>query len=151
MELLEKDKVENEIQALLVVPQNDRLYDYYINGHQDRRVMLQKKMLQFCIDLCHLHAAEIRQAIHELTPFIIYPKDQEFSVLQRRAPPPPNMREMLLPMGRLVREDKIDHTKENKNFIDTLGNNYSVWREFNIYLDELKKKSANKAFENPFR
>ena len=150
MELTSKDKVENEILALLVVPRSDKLYDYYINGLQDKRVMLQKKMLQFCVDLCPKYSLEIRKCISEIRPFIIYPKESVFKELSEKDPPKLNRRQILFPMGKLVREDKIDLSKENENIVSSWSKNYSIWEEYNIFIDQEKQK-INKNLLKLFR
>jgi len=118
MELTAKDKVENVIQALLVSPKNDRLYEYYINGLPDKRVMLQRKMLQFCVELCPDHSEDIRRCIVELHPFIIYPQEQRFNELKENDPPKISRRKLLFPMGKPVREDRIDFSKESGDQIN---------------------------------
>jgi hypothetical protein len=143
MELTVKDKVENVILAILVSPRNDRLYDYYINGLPDKRVMLQRKMLQFCIDLCPGHAAEIRRCIFELHPFIIYPPDNQFDELKENDPPKINRRDLLFPMGKKVKSDQIDLSKNNEDSIKQWAKNFSIWKKYNVHLDTEKKKSKN--------
>ena len=145
MELTAKDKVENRIQALLVMPKNNRLYEYFIDGLPDKRTMLQRKMLQFCIDLCPIHAAEIRRCIFELIPFIIYPDRQEFSELKENDPPKINRRSVLFPLGKKVKEDKIDLSKENEDEIKKMARNYSIWDKYNIHL-ETKIRNNKKNF-----
>jgi hypothetical protein len=147
MELTAKDKVENVIRALLVIPRNVRLYDYYINGLSDKRVMLQRKMLQFCVDLCPDHAAEIRRCIFELHPFIIYPQDNSFKELQENDPPKINRRDLLFPMGKLVRADKIDLSKENENHVKEWAKNFSIWERYNIHIDAEKRKKGKSLFD----
>jgi hypothetical protein len=147
MELTAIDKVENVILALLVSPRNNRLYDYYINGMQEKRVMLQRKMLQFCIDLCPDHAAEIRRCIFELHPFIIYPQEQKFNELKENDPPKINRRALLFPMGKLVRDDKIDLSKENEDNIKKWAKNFSIWDKYNIHIETEKKKTAKNLFD----
>ena len=147
MELTVKDKVANEIEALLVIPRNNRLYDYYINGLEDKRVMLQRKMLQFCIDLCPAHAAEIRRCKFEIHPFIIYPQDNVFNELKENDPPKINKRNILFPMGNLVREDKIDLSKENEDQVKKMSDNFSIWKKYNAHLDMQKKKSGKNLFD----
>jgi len=146
MELTNKDKIENEILAILVIAQNNRLYNYYINGLQDRRIMLQRKILQFCIDLCPDHASEIRRCIFEMHPFIIYPKDNTFNELQEKSPPKINRRTVLFPMGKQVKANKIDLTKENEDGIKKLAKNFSIWDTYNIHLDIEKQKSGKNLF-----
>jgi hypothetical protein len=140
MELTAKDRVENIILAILVSPRNNRLYDYYINGLSDKRVMLQKKMLQFCIDLCMNHAAEIRRCIFELHPFIIYPQDNLFLELKENDPPKLNRRELLFPMTKKVKEGQIDLSKENEDSIKKCSKNFSIWEKYNIHIDAEKHK-----------
>ena len=142
MKLTAEDKTENDILALLVSPKNDRLYEYYINGLPDKRVMLQRKMLQFCIDLCPNYAAEIRKCIFELTPFIIYPENQEFKELKENAPPKINKRNILFPMGVKVREDKIDLAKENEDSIKKISKNFLIWDKYQIHIESQKRKTA---------
>ena len=144
MELTDKDKVENDIMAILVVPRNNRLYEYYINGLPEKRVMLQTKMIQFCIDLCPNHAAEIRRCIYELIPFVIYPLEQIFNEMKENDPPPLNKRNLLFPMGKKVKEDKIDLIKEKEDSIKSIANNFSIWEEYNIHIDKEKVKSGKK-------
>jgi hypothetical protein len=146
MQLTGKDKVENEIMAVLVIPQNDRLYDYYINGFPDKRVMLRMKMLKFCVDLCPSHAGEIRKSVFELTPFVIYPPDERFEELQDKAPAPLNMRNLLFPMGKLVWEDKIDPSKDNEDAVKKVAKNFSIWESYNIHIESEKKKQYKGLF-----
>jgi hypothetical protein len=146
MELTPQDKIENVILALLVSPRNNRLYDYYINGMPEKRVMLQMKMLQFCINLCSDHAAEIRRCIFELHPFIIYPLEQKFNELKENFPPKINRRNLLFPMGKLVREDKIDLSKENEDNVKKIAKNFSIWDKYNIHIESEKKKTAKSLF-----
>ena len=140
MELTEKDKVENKIEALLVVPRNNRLYDYYVNGTNDKRVMLQRKMLQFCIDLCPAYAMEIRKCISELHPFIIYPQEQKYCELKENDPPKINRRDLLFPMGKLVREDRIDLSEEKEDEANEWSKNFPIWAKYNVFIDSEKKK-----------
>jgi hypothetical protein len=147
MELTAKDKVENVIEALIVIPRNNRLYDYYINGSDDKRVMLQKKMLQFCIDLCPDYTAEIRKCIFEITPFIIYPQEQLFNRLKETDPPKLNKRNILFPMGNLVREDKIDLSKDKEDTVQKFAKNFSIWERYNIHIDNAKNKTTPKFFK----
>ena len=142
MELTPEDKVENLILAILVIPRNDRLYDYYINGQSDKRVMLQRKMLQFCIDLCHDYAGEIRKCIFELHPFVVYPQENKFTELKENDPPKVNRRNLLFPMGELVRKDKIDLTKENEDHVKKLAKNFSIWEKYNVYIENEKRKTS---------
>jgi hypothetical protein len=143
MELTAKDKAENTILAMIVVPKNDRLYHYFINGGQDRRAMLQRKMLEFCLSLCPGRAKEIRKAIFQLTPFIIYPEDNIFEALKEQDPAAINRRELLFPMGGLVREAKIDRSKKEDD-IQKIGKQFSIWEEYGIHLDNMKKDKAKK-------
>jgi hypothetical protein len=149
MELTTKDKVENVILAILVSPRNDRLYDYYINGLPDKRVMLQRKMLQFCVDLCPSHAAEIRRCIFELHPFIIYPPESQFDELKENEPPKINRRDLLFSMGKKVKSDQVDLSKDNEDSIKQWAKNFSIWEKYNIHLDTEKKK--NKSLFDMFR
>lgn len=144
MELTAKDKVENVILALLVSPKNDRLYEYYINGLPEKRVMLQRKMLQFCVDLCPAHSDEIRRCIFEIHPFIIYPQEQEFNELKENEPPKINKRNLLFPMGKKVRADKIDLSKEKENAVKKWARNFSIWEKFNVRIDEEMKRSRKR-------
>ena len=146
MELINTDKIENVIQAILVSPRNTRLYDYYINGLPDKRVMLQRKMLQFCINLCPDHAAEIRRCIFELHPFIIYPQDSQFNELKENDPPKINKRLLLFPMGKKVKEDKIDLSKETQDSTKKWSKNFSIWEKYNIYIDSEKHKHEKNLF-----
>ena len=146
MELTKKDKAENVIMALLVSPKNNRLYEYYINGLPDKRTMLQSKMLQFCIDLCPSHSAEIRKCIYEMHPFIIYPQEQGFNELKEKEPPKINRRSVLFPMGKMVKADKIDLTKEKEDTIKNLSRNFSIWDNYNIRLATEMRKSKKKEF-----
>jgi hypothetical protein len=147
MELTAKDKVENVILAILVSPRNNRLYDYYINGLPDKRVMLQRKMLQFCVDLCPGHAAEIRRCLFELRPFIIYPQDNIFRELKENDPPKINRRNLLFPMGKLVRADKIDLSKENEDHVKKWSKNFSIWEKYNIHIETEKRKAGKSIFD----
>jgi len=150
MELTAKDKVENVISAIIVIPHNNRLYDYYINGQEDKRVMLQRKMLQFCIDLCPKYATEIRKSIFELQPFIIYPQSQVFSKLQENDPPKIKKRSILFPMGKLVKEDKIDLQKEKETTMNKWAKNYSIWKNYNVRLEQEKIPQSKKLLNNRF-
>jgi len=147
MELTAEDKVENEINAIIVIPRSNRLYDYYINGLEDKRVMLQRKMLQFCIDLCPAHASEIRRCIFEILPFIIYPQENQFKELKENDPPKLNKRKVLFPMGKLVREDKIDLSREKEDNIKKWAKNFSIWKKYNIHLDTQKRKNGRTLFD----
>jgi hypothetical protein len=147
MELIAKDKVENVILAILVSPRNNRLYDYYINGLPDKRVMLQKKMLQFCIDLCPDYAAEIRRCIFEFHPFIIYPQDNQFNELKENDPPKINRRALLFPLGKKVKEDQIDLSKENEESVKKWSKNFSIWEKYNIHIDSEKRKHGKSLFD----
>jgi hypothetical protein len=143
MELTTEDKAENTILAMIVIPKNDRLYHYFINGSQDRRTMLQRKMLEFCLNLCPGHAKEIRKSIFQLIPFIIYPEDNIFEALKEQDPVAINRRELLFPMGKLVREDKIDLAKK-ENEIQKIGKQFNIWEKYGVHLDNMKKEEANK-------
>jgi hypothetical protein len=143
MELTVKDKAENTILAMIVVPKNDKLYHYFINGQADKRIMLQRKMLEFCLNLCPNHAKEIRKAIFQLTPFIIYPEDNIFEALKEQSPPAINHRELLFPMGKLVREDKIDLSKKEDD-IQKIRKQFNIWEKYGIHLDNMKKNEAKK-------
>jgi hypothetical protein len=143
MELTVKDKAENTILAMIIIPKNDRLYNYYINGQADKRTMLQRKMLEFCLNLCPNHAKEIRKAIFQLTPFIIYPEDNIFEALKEQDPAAIKRRELLFPMGKLVREDKIDLSKK-EDVIKKLRKQFNVWEKYGIHLDNMKKAEVNK-------
>jgi hypothetical protein len=147
MELTAKDKVENIILAILVSPRNTRLYDYYINGLSDKRVMLQRKMIQFCIDLCPDHAAEIRRCIFELHPFIIYPQDSQFNELKENDPPKINRRALLFPLGRKVKEDQIDLSKENEEHIKEWAKNFPIWEKYNIQIESDERKHGKNLFD----
>jgi hypothetical protein len=147
MELTAKDKVENVILAILVTPRNNRLYDYYINGLADKRVMLQRKMLHFCIDLCPDHAAEIRRCIFELHPFVIYPQDNLFNELKENDPPKINRRDLLFPMGKLVRADKIDLSKEEEDHVKKFSKNFSIWDKYNLHIESEKQKTRKNIFD----
>jgi hypothetical protein len=143
MELKSKDQAENTIQAMIVIPKNTRLYNYYINGQADKRTMLQRKMLDFCLNLCPSHAKEIRKSIFQLTPFIIYPEDNNFETLNEQDPASINRRELILPMGKLVREDKIDFS-EKEDVVYKMGKQFNIWEKYGIHLDNIKKSEANK-------
>jgi hypothetical protein len=143
MELKIKDRAENTIQVMIVVPKNNRLYSYYINGQGDKRIMLQRKMLEFCLNLCPNHAKEIRKAIFQLTPFIIYPEDNIFEPLKEQDPEAINRRELLFPMGRLVREDKIDLSKKEDD-INKLGKQFNIWEKYGIHIDNMKKAEVKR-------
>jgi hypothetical protein len=147
MELTVKDKVENVILAILVSPRNNHLYDYYINGLSDKRVMLQRKILQFCINLCPDHAAEIRRCIFELHPFVIYPQDNQFHELKENDPPKLNRRELLFPMEKKVKEDRIDLLKKNEDSIKKWSNNFSIWEKYNIHIEAEKRKHGKSLFD----
>jgi hypothetical protein len=138
-----KDRAENTIQAMIVIPNNDRRYNYYINGQPEKRSMLQRKMLEFCLNLCPDHAKKIRQSIFQLTPFIIYPEDNIFKALKEEDPPAINRRSLLLPMGKLVREDKIDFTKK-ENEVERIAKRFNVWEKYGIHLNNMKKAEYNK-------
>ena len=146
MELTAKDKIENRIEALLVSPKNNRLYEYFINGLPDKRTMLQRRMLQFCTDLCPTHSAEIRRCIFELVPFLVYPELQEFYELKENEPPKINRRNVLFPMGLKVKEDKIDLIKENEDDIKKLAKGFSMWDKYNIHLENKVRGHKKKAF-----
>ena len=135
MELTTEDRVENVIEALLVVPRNNRLYDYYINAQEDRRTMLQRNMLQFCIDLCPDHASEIRRCIYEIHTFVIFPLEKGFIELKEDAPPKINKRVTLFPMGKKVKEDKINLIKENEGTLNKIKSNFSIWGRYNVHLE----------------
>jgi hypothetical protein len=141
MELTAVDKAENTIQAMIVIPKNDRLYHYFINGSQDKRTMLQRKMLEFCLNLCPNHAREIRKAIFQLIPFIIYPEEDVFEALKEQDPPKINRRNLLFPMGKLVREDKIDLSKKEDD-IQQFGKQFNIWEKYGIYIDNMKKEES---------
>lgn len=143
MELTAQDKAENTILAMIVVPKNDKIYHYFINGSQDRRSMLQRKMLDFCLNLCPSHAKEIRKSIFQLIPFIIYPEDNIFEALKEQDPTVINRRELLFPMGKLVREDKIDLSKKEDD-IQKMGKQFNIWEKYGIHLDNMKKAEAKK-------
>jgi hypothetical protein len=143
MELTAKDKTENTISAMIVIPKNNRLYNYYINGQADKRTMLQRKMLEFCLNLCPSHAREIRKSIFQLIPFIIYPEDNIFESLKEQEPAALNRRELLFPMGKLVREDKIDLSKK-ENDIQKIGKQFDIWEKYGIHLDSMKKSESEK-------
>jgi hypothetical protein len=152
MELTAKDKAENIILAMIVIPKNDKLYHYFINGSQDRRTMLQRKMLNFCLNLCPGHAIEIRKSIFQLIPFIIYPEENIFEALKEQDPPVINRRELLFPMGKLVKEDKIDLSKKADD-IQKIGKQFNAWEKYGIHLDNMKKAEAQKSnfFSTLFR
>jgi hypothetical protein len=143
MELTAEDKAENIIIAMIVIPKNNRLYHYFINGSQDRRAMLQRKMLEFCLNLCPSHAREIRKSIFQLIPFIVYPEDNVFEALKEQDPKALNHRELLFPMGKLVREDKIDLSKK-ENDIQKISKQFNIWEKYGIHLDNMKEAEANK-------
>lgn len=143
MELTAKDKAENAVLAVIVVPKNTRRYNYYINGQTDKRTMLQRKMLEFCLSLCPNHAREIRKAVFQLTPFIIYPEDDIFESLKEQDPEPVNRRELLFPMGKLAREDKIDLSKK-EDLTKKLGKQFNMWENYGIHLDNMKKAESVK-------
>jgi hypothetical protein len=143
MELTARDKAENTIQAMIVLPKNARLYNYYINGQTDKRTMLQRKMLEFCLNLCPNHAKEIRKAVFQLIPFIIYPEENIFEALKEEDPPKINRRNLLFPMGKMVREDKIDLSKK-ENEIQQFGKQFSIWEKYGIRIDNMKKAEAKK-------
>jgi len=145
MELTLNDKVENQIQALLVSPKNNRLYEYYINGLPDKRTMLQKKMLQFCIDLCPDHASEIRRCIFEIHPFIIYPQDQQFKELKENDPPKINRKNILFPMSQKIKYDEIGLLKDNGDTICKIAKNFSIWDNYNIHLESIITKNKKKS------
>jgi hypothetical protein len=144
MELTAKDKAENTILAMIVIPKNDRLYYYFINGQNDKRSMLQRKMLEFCLNLCPNQAKEIRKAIFQLTPFIIYPEDNVFEALKEQDASAINRRELLFPMGKLVREDKIDFSKK-EDVIKKMGKQFNIWEKYGIHLDNMKKEEVKKS------
>jgi hypothetical protein len=144
MELTAKDKAENAILAMIVIPKNDRLYNYYINGQADKRTMLQRKMLEFCLSLCSNHAKEIRKAIFQLTPFIIYPEDNAFEALKEQDPADVNRRELLFPMGKLIREDKINFSKKDDD-VRKMGRRFDIWEKYGIHLDSMKKAETKKS------
>jgi hypothetical protein len=146
MELTPQDKTENEILNVLVEPRTARLYDYYINGLPDNRTMLQREMLRFCVDLCPNHASEIRQCISELRHFVIFPPAQTFTELKEKDPPKINKRSLLFPMGKLVKEDRIDLSKEKEDDIKKWGKNFSIWQEYNIHIESQKKKTGKSLF-----
>jgi hypothetical protein len=143
MELTPADKAENTIQAMIVFPKNTRLYNYYINGQTDKRTMLQRKMLEFCLNLCPSHAKEIRKAVFQLVPFIIYPEENIFEALKEQDPPKLNRRNLLFPMGKLVREDKIDLSK-NEGGIQQFGKQFNIWEKYGVRVDNMKKAEAKK-------
>jgi hypothetical protein len=105
--------------------------------------MLQRKMLEFCLNLCPSHAKEIRKAIFQLTPFIIYPEDGIFKALKEQDPSAINRRELLFPMGKLVREDKIDLSKK-ENDIQKIGKQFNIWEKYGIHLDNMKDSETRK-------
>jgi hypothetical protein len=144
MELTAKDKAENTILAMIVIPKNNRLYHYFINGSQDRRSMLQRRMLEFCLNLCPGYAAEIRKSIFQLTPFIIYPEENIFEALKEEDPPAVRRRDLLFPMGKFVRQDKIDLSKKEDN-IQKIRKQFNIWEKYGIYMDSLKKENAKKS------
>lgn len=144
MELTVKDKAENTIIAMIVIPKNDRLYHYFINGSQDRRSMPQRKMLEFCLNLCPGHAREIRKSIFQLIPFIIYPEDNVFEALKDEDPPAINHRDLLLPMGKLVRQNKIDFSKKEDE-IQKIGKQFSIWEKYGIHLNDLTQEKYKKS------
>jgi hypothetical protein len=143
MELTAIDKAENTIQAMIVIPKNDRLYHYFINGSQDKRTMLQRKMMEFCLNLCPNHAKEIRKAVLQLVPFIIYPEENIFEALKEQDPPRINRRNLLFPMGKLVREDKIDLSKKEDD-IQQFGKQFNIWEKYGIRIDNMKKEESKK-------
>jgi hypothetical protein len=143
MELTAKDKAENTIQVMIVLPKNDRLYHYYINGQPEKRTMLQRKMLEFCLNLCPNHAKEIRKSIFQLMPFIIYPEEGIFEPLKEEDPPVINHRQLLFPMGKLVREDKIDLSKKEDD-IQKFGKQFNIWEKYGIHLNNMKTAEAKK-------
>jgi hypothetical protein len=106
--------------------------------------MLQRKMLEFCLTLCPGHAREIRKAIFQLIPFIIYPEDNVFNTLKEQDPAAINRRELLLPMGSLVKRDKINLSKKEDN-LQVFKKQFNIWEKYNIHLDNMKKADAGKA------
>jgi hypothetical protein len=108
--------------------------------------MLQREILRFCIDLCPDHAAEIRRCVFELHPFIIYPQEQKFNELKENDPPKINRRSLLFPMGKLVREDKIDLSKEKEDNVKNWSKNFNVWDKYNIHIETEKKKTEKNLF-----
>jgi hypothetical protein len=100
-------------------------------------------MLEFCLNLCPGRAKEIRKAIFQLTPFIIYPEDNIFEALKEQDPAAINRRELLFPMGRLVREDKIDRSKKEDD-IQKTGKQFNIWEKYGIHLDSMKKAEVKK-------
>jgi hypothetical protein len=143
MELTAKDKSENTVLAMIVIPKNNRLYHYFINGQNDKRSMLQRKMLEFCLNLCPGHAKEIRKAVFQLVPFIIYPEDNVFKSLKEQDPPAINRRELLFPMGKLVREDKIDLSKKESG-IQKIGKMFNIWEKYGVLEVPTDKKKTDK-------
>jgi len=150
VELTKKDKTENVIYAVIVIPRSNRLYDYYINGQEDRRVMLQRSILQFCSDLCPSHAAEIRQCVFEIKPFAIFPQTQEFKELINKEPPKINRRSVLYPMRDLLRKNKINLLDSKETALQQWANNFSIWKEYNVYLDSEKKNKTKKFLKSHF-
>jgi hypothetical protein len=143
MELAAKDKAENTITVMIVIPKNTRLYNYYINGQSDKRTMLQRKILEFCLNLCPNHAREIRKSVFQLIPFIIYPEDSVFEALKEQAPAAVNRRNLLFPMGKLVREDKINLSQKESS-VQRIGNRFNIWEKYGIHPDNMKKPANNK-------
>jgi hypothetical protein len=143
MELSAKDKAENTVLVLIVLPKNNRLYNYFINGQPEKRTMLQRKMLDFCLNLCPNHAKEIRKSIFQLVPFIIYPEDDVFEALKEEDPPAINRRKLLFPMGKLVRDDKIDLSKKEDD-IQRFGKQFNIWEKYGVHLDNMKNAEAKK-------
>lgn len=149
MELSRKDKVENTIQVMIVVPKSNKFYHYFINGLPDCRSMRQKAMIDFCITLCPKYAQEIRESILQLVPFIIYPEQNVFEPLKEKAPPPINRRAVLFPMGKLVKNDKIDESKTD-NFMVGLGKQFNIWDKYGIHVESIKKDSKKPFIPNIF-
>jgi hypothetical protein len=77
-------------------------------------------------------------------PFVIYPQDNICNELKENEPPKINRRELLFPMGKAVRADKIDLSKENEDTVKKWAKNFSVWEKYNIHIDSEKRKATKK-------
>ena len=69
--------------------------------------------------------------------------------LSRRAPPPINRRAVLFPMGKLVKNDKIDVSKTD-DFIAGLGKQFNIWDKYGIRVENMKKDSKKPFIPNIF-
>lgn len=133
---------ENSICVVIVNPKSDRIYNYWINGSEEKRSMLKERMREFCLDLCPIKARQINKCIDELIPFVIFVEEKTVQELEEKSKKEKSKMDRLFPMRKSI-YNKTAVNKKEVSDVEKLGKQFNIWEKYNIQLNNRKNKTES--------